>query len=200
MRRCCCNAAPLCYHARIYFFRPLKVEIMKRTLPSWLCLVIGGIALVNAWPALAQDKKTAPPPPKLEKLEEGPESDIKLIKPETGKLKTVERKEAGRVVEVQVRTGKSQYTVKPNQADKGTREGDANRAAQWKVLEFGGKKETKVTESLPELPVGPNSTSKTGSVKTTPASASASASAAASASASASASSASAPPPQKDKE
>ncbi len=117
--------------------------------------------------ALAPDK-TAPPPPKLEKLEEGPESDIKLIKPETTKLKTVERRENGKVTEVQVRTGKSTYTVKPNSEPKGTPSGDANRAATWKVLEFGGKKETKEGESLPALPVlppGPNSTSKVGSTK-----------------------------------
>lgn len=112
----------------------------------------------------AQDK-TAPPPPKLEKLEEGPESDIKLIKPETTKLKTVERRENGKVTEVQVRTGKSTYTVKPNSEPKGTPAGDANRAATWKVLEFGGKKETKEVESLPVLPPGPNSTSKVGSTK-----------------------------------
>lgn len=114
---------------------------------------------------VAAQEKTAPPPPKLEKLEEGPESDIKLIKPESNKLKTVERRENGAVTEVQVRAGKSTYTVKPNNAPKGTPEGDANRAAQWKVMEFGGKKETKEVESLPVLSPGPYSTSKTGSTK-----------------------------------
>jgi hypothetical protein len=120
---------------------------------------------ISASTAAIAQEKTAPPPPKLEKLEEGPESDIKLIKPESNKLKTVERKDNGKVTEVQVRTGKSTYTVKPNNAPKGTPEGDANRAAQWKVMEFGGKKETKEVESLPVLSPGPYSTSKTGSTK-----------------------------------
>ncbi|MBI1834842.1 MAG: hypothetical protein HYR92_03610 [Burkholderiales bacterium] len=136
---------------------------------------------------VSAQEKTAPPPPKLEKLEEGPETDIKLIKPESTKLKTVERREGGKVTEVQVKSGKSQYTVKTNDAVKGTREGDANRAAQWKVMEFGGKKEAKQTESLPELPVGPHSTAKTGTTKVSPA-----------ASASASQNSAASMPPKKD--
>ena len=142
---------------------------------------------------VSAQEKTAPPPPKLEKLEEGPETDIKLIKPESNKLKTVERREGGKVTEVQVKSGKSQYTVKTNDAVKGTREGDANRAAQWKVMEFGGKKESKQVESLPELPVGPHSTAKTGATKVSPA-ASASASASAAASAASQSSAASMPP------
>ncbi|MFZ6816820.1 hypothetical protein [Undibacterium sp. Ji22W] len=137
---------------------------MKNALTVIASLVAACFAISASTLAAAQEK-TAPPPPKLEKLEEGPDSDVKLIKPEGTKLKTVERKENGKVTEVQVRSGKSTYTVKPNNAPKGTPEGDANRAAQWKVMEFGGKKETKEVESLPVLAPGPYSTSKTGTSK-----------------------------------
>ncbi len=154
---------------------------MKNSLKLIASLVAACFAISASTLVAAQDK-TAPPPPKLEKLEEGPDSDVKLIKQESNKLKTVERKENGKVSEVQVRTGKSNYTVKANNAPKGTPEGDANRAAQWKVLEFGGNKQSKEVESLPVLPVGPNSTSKIGSTKSLPASANASAASAASAS------------------
>ncbi|MBR7799447.1 hypothetical protein [Undibacterium fentianense] len=164
--------------------------------------LVAALIAISASPLLAAQEKTAPPPPKLEKLEEGPEADVKLIKPESNKLKTVERKENGKVTEVQVRTGKSTYTVKPNNAPKGTPEGDANRAAQWKVMEFGGKKESKEVESLPVLAPGPYSTSKTGSTKSvaTPAAKAASSSTAAtaaSASSTSSSSSASMPPEKK---
>ena len=137
---------------------------MKTTSKRLAAFAVTCLAFAAPYGVSAQDK-SAPPPPKLEKLEEGPESDIKLIKPETTKLKTVERRENGKVTEVQVRSGKSTYTVKPNSEPKGTPAGDANRAATWKVLEFGGKKETKEVESLPVLPQGPNSTSKVGNTK-----------------------------------
>lgn len=164
-----------------------------KTLRSLLLLSLSTCFLASLTVTVSAQEKTAPPPPKLEKLEEGPETDIKLIKPESNKLKTVERREGGKVTEVQVKSGKSQYTVKTNNAMKGTREGDANRAAQWKVLEFGGKKESKQVESLPELPTGPHSTAKTGTTKVSPAT-----SASASASAAASQSSAASMPPVKN--
>ncbi|MBC3875490.1 hypothetical protein [Undibacterium flavidum] len=137
---------------------------MKISLTTIASLIAACFA-ISASTLVAAQEKAAPPPPKLEKLEEGPETDVKLIKPEGTKLKTVERKENGKLTEVQVRSGKSTYTVKPNNAPKGTPEGDANRAAQWKVMEFGGKKETKEPESLPVLAPGPYSTSKTGTTK-----------------------------------
>jgi hypothetical protein len=174
----------LCYNVGQFavsfsYLNASKVKIMKSSLKLIASFVAACFAISASSLVVAQDK-TAPPPPKLEKLEEGPESDVKLIKQESNKLKTVERKENGKVTEVQVRTGKSTYTVKPNNAPKGTPEGDANRAAQWKVMEFGGKKQSKEVESLPVLPVGPNSTSKVSSAKSMPASAAASAASAAS--------------------
>lgn len=158
--------------------------------PIFVASFVATCFVISASTSVVAQEKTAPPPPKLEKLEEGPDSDVKLIKPESNRLKTVERKENGKVTEVQVRTGKSTYTVKPNNAPRGTPEGDANRAAQWKVMEFGGKKETKEVESLPVLAPGPYSTSKTGSSKSvaTPAAKVASSTASAAAASAASAS------------
>lgn len=96
----------------------------------------------------AQSKKDVPPPPPpLEKLEEVGESELKLAKPESKNLKMQERKEEGKVTEVRVSSGGSNYTVKENKAAKGTREGEANRAAQWTILEFGGAKQSKEVES-----------------------------------------------------
>lgn len=139
---------------------------------------ISGLVLVAPLLASAQSKKEAPPPPQLEKLEEVGESELKLAKPETKNVKTVERKEGGRVTEVQVRSGPSTYTVKENKAPKGTQAGEANRAAQWTVMEFGGKKESKEVESKPAQPQGPYSTSKAGTTKPVAEAAASSASAA----------------------
>ncbi len=130
-----------------------------------LAVCISGLVLAAPLLASAQSKKEAPPPPQLEKLEEVGESELKLAKPETKNVKTVERKEGGKVTEVQVRSGPSTYTVKENKAPKGTQAGEANRAAQWTVMEFGGKKESKEVESKPAQPQGPYSTSKTGTTK-----------------------------------
>ena len=136
-----------------------------KTSSSFIVATIAFYAFFSSPTVVVAQEKSAPPPPKLEKLEEEAESTLKLSKPESEKLKTVEKRENGKVTEVQVRSGKSTYTVKPNNAPKGTPEGDANRAAQWKILEFGGKKETKEVESLPVLSAGPHSTSKTGTTK-----------------------------------
>jgi hypothetical protein len=152
----------------------IKVKIMKNASNLILSLLAAGFALAVPGLTSAQNKDV-PPPPKLEKVEELQEADLKAIKPAKERAKTVERREGGRVTEVEVRTGKSTYTVKPNQAPKGTPEGDANHAAMFKVMEFGGKKEAKEVEPLPVLPVGPHTTSKTGTTKPVPVAAAASA-------------------------
>ena len=145
-----------------------RVNIMK-TFTNTFSVFVGSVFFCAISFAHAQDK-TAPPPPKLEKLEEVTEADIKVLKPKTENLKMKERKEGGVTKEVEVTSGKSTYVVKPNPAPTGTREGDAVRPAMWKVKEFGGKKETKETKetdskALPVLPPGKYSTSKTGVTK-----------------------------------
>ncbi len=145
-----------------------------------LAACVTGLILAAPLLASAQSKKDVPPPPppQLEKLEDLGESELKLAKPETKNVKTVERKEGGKVTEVQVRSGPSTYTVKESKAPKGTQAGEANRAAQWTVMEFGGKKETKEVESKAAQPKGPYSTSKTGTTKPVAEAAASSASAA----------------------
>ncbi|MBI3285889.1 MAG: hypothetical protein HYZ65_13720 [Burkholderiales bacterium] len=98
-------------------------------------------------------------PPKLEKLEEGPDSGITISKPESKNKITEKRSNSGKVTEVHVKSGNSSYVLKADpevgNAPKGTVQGDANRAAQWTILEFGGKKEGKEVETPPVLPPAP---------------------------------------------
>ncbi|CAN5742831.1 hypothetical protein BH11PSE12_BH11PSE12_04570 [soil metagenome] len=133
--------------------------ISKTSSALLLCLltvVLPATVMAQSKPALT--------PPTLEKLEEGPESGITISKPEATKPKMTEKRVNGKVTEVQVKSGKSSYVVKSDpevgNAPKGTVQGDANRAAQWTILEFGGKKESKEVEPAPALPPAPaNATS-----------------------------------------
>lgn len=114
-----------------------------------------GLLLVYA-PLIVQAQSTpASTPPKLEKIEETPDSGITISKPESNKNKMVEKRVNGKVTEVQVKAGKSNYVVKANpetgNAPKGSVQGDGNRGAQWSILEFGGKKESKEVETIPTL-------------------------------------------------
>lgn len=128
--------------------------ISKTTSALMLCL----FGLVLPVSVVAQGKP-APMPPNLEKLEEAPDSGITIAKPDSSKKKMTEKRVGGKVTEVEVKSGKSTYVVKPDQevgnAPRGTVQGDANRGAQWKVFEFGGKKEAKEVEHEAALPVAP---------------------------------------------
>jgi hypothetical protein len=107
--------------------------------------------------ALADDK---PPvqPQNLEKIEEVPDSGITIAKPDAKKSAT-EKRVDGKVNEVKVNTGKTSYTVKANpetgNAVPGTAAGDANRAAQFTIFEFGGPKAAKEVDPPPTLPPAP---------------------------------------------
>jgi hypothetical protein len=145
-----------------------KANIMKTLSKKFLVIVVSMFFCTVSHAHKLNN--SAPPPPKLEKLEEVTEADIKVLKPKTDKLKMKERKEGGVTKEVEVTSGKSTYVVKPNPAPTGTREGDAVRPAMWKVKEFGGKKEMKDAQdidskALPVLPAGKYSTSKMGVTK-----------------------------------
>ncbi|MFZ6756881.1 hypothetical protein ACO0K9_06640 [Undibacterium sp. Ji50W] len=106
-------------------------------------------ALLVSVAAMAQTPpKVDPVPPKLEKLEEiSNEPGVTVAKPEPKNKVVEKRSNGGKVTEAQVKAGNSNYTVKANpeygNAPKGTVQGDSNRAAQWTILEFGGKKEAK---------------------------------------------------------
>lgn len=146
----------------------LKSVIMKTSLKSYISPFIAVACYAFASLAIAQapaKSKVDPTPPKLEKLEEGP-SDPALTagKPQPRNKISEKRNNAGKVTEVEVKSGKSSYVLKANpevgNAPKGTVQGDANRAAQWKILEFGGKKESKEVEPVPVLPPAPKAGAK----------------------------------------
>jgi len=96
-------------------------------------------------------------PPKLEQIDEIRDTGVSASKPKaTEKEKIVEKRAVGgKVTEVEVNTGKSNYVLKANPEygnnPAGTVQGTSNRPAMWKVMEFGGKKETKEHEAPPAL-------------------------------------------------
>lgn len=135
-----------------------KVKPMKFLVKS--SSVFGLVLLFGHLPLMVHAQSTpASTPPKLEKIEETPDSGITIRKSEPNTSKTVEKRVNGKVTEVQVKTGKSNYVVKANpetgNAPKGSVQGDGNRGAQWSILEFGGKKESKEVETIPTLQPAP---------------------------------------------
>jgi hypothetical protein len=114
------------------------VNIMARTpilLPGLaLCLLAaGGLAQAQQQPA-PSDK-----PPKLERIEPGSDVPATTIPSRPG-TQIKQKKEGGRVTEVEVTAGKSHYIVKPNtpagNAQPGDAESSAVRAPQWQVFQF----------------------------------------------------------------
>lgn len=152
------RAVGVCYNAYISLprFRASTMKITNTCAISLLALMLASTAVHAQTPAKAE----APPPPKLEKLEEGPDpKGISVAKPEPKTKQVEKRNNSGKVTEVEVKSGKSSYTLKANpevgNAPKGTVQGDANRAAQWTILEFGGKKEVKEGNPPDALPPAP---------------------------------------------
>jgi len=110
--------------------------------------------LAHAGFAMAQQTPNQAPP-KLETIEEGSDTPITVTPPKTSGAKITEKKEGGRVTEVKVKSGKSEYTMKPNTPAGNAQPGDVTgttvRAPQWTVLEFDlSKKKNTDKESVPE--------------------------------------------------
>lgn len=154
------------------FHKP-EVTIMKKfSKPSTLVLFCLS-AVILPFSAMAQTKPVSSAPSSaasvastaepLERIEEAPDSGVKLIKPgpkASTPSKIVEKRAVGgKVTEAEVTAAGSNYTIKANpeigNAPRGTVQGDANRGAQWKVMEFGGKKEAKEVEEIPTLAPAP---------------------------------------------
>jgi hypothetical protein len=123
--------------------------------------------LAHAGLAMAQQKPSEAPP-KLEIIEQGSDTPITVTPPKTPGTKITEKKEGGRVTEVKVKSGKSNYTMKPNVPAGNAQPGDgtssAYRAPQWTVLEFDLNKKKKTDkENVPEpapAPPPPPATTK----------------------------------------
>jgi hypothetical protein len=110
---------------------------MARTSSVWKILLLGMLAHAS----LAQAQQTpSSAPPKLERIEEGSDTPITVTPQQGNGKKIVEKRDGGRVTEVQVTTGKSSYTMKGAQPGAVSQPGDGAgstlRPPQWKVLEF----------------------------------------------------------------
>ena len=125
-----------------------------RTNKVWLAVAVSMTAY-----AIAQE------PPRLEKLEEGEPPAVTIRKPEQKAKIQEKRAPGGKVTEVQVTSGGSNYVVKPNDLPGSTLPGDTQanttRPAQWDVLDFdlGRRAEQKEGEEAvavqPDVPPPP---------------------------------------------
>jgi hypothetical protein len=130
---------------------------MARTSSVWKFLLLGTLAHAS----LVQAQQTPPSstPPKLERIEEGSDVPVTITPQQRGSQKITEKREGGRVTEVQVTSGKSSYTMKAPQPgsvnDQADLTGSKLRPPQWKILEFdlSGKKKDQEAAATAEAPV-----------------------------------------------
>ncbi|MGZ3159482.1 MAG: DUF2782 domain-containing protein [Burkholderiaceae bacterium] len=112
------------------------------------------VTLAMSFSASAQQSppkgQDAPPPPKMEKLEEGEAPGVTIREPKNKQTITEQRAPGGQVKDVKVTKGKNTYHLKPNVAPGSALPGDAQsphtRPAQWEVYEFNAKKKPKASE------------------------------------------------------
>ncbi|MGE5649087.1 DUF2782 domain-containing protein [Noviherbaspirillum sp. UKPF54] len=134
-----------------------------RTLKAWH-LTATCIAAF-ATPLLAQAQQAdAPPPPQMQKLEEGEAPAVTIRKPDQERKITEKRARGGKVTETKVTSGKSTYYLKPNEqpgAMPGDGQSSANRGAQWQVKEFDlSRKQEATTEQAASIPAPPPAPAK----------------------------------------
>jgi hypothetical protein len=140
-------------------------NIMRPSLPPLLAASLLALFTLGAslQPAAAQQsqpsqRNDAPPPPRLEKLEEGEEPAVTIRKPAERKTEE-KRAPGGKVTEIKVTSGNSTYYLKPNEpagsAQPGDQEGMSNRGAQWEILQFdlfGRQSKEASPEAAPDQP------------------------------------------------
>lgn len=121
-----------------------------------LCLVAPvGLAAAQSQQAPARPAQT---PPQLERIEPGSDTPATTIPPRERTRITEKRGNNGAVTEVEVQSGPSRYTMKPNVPPGNAQPGDAQssaiRAPQWTVLEFdiGNKKKQEAAEETAPTP------------------------------------------------
>jgi hypothetical protein len=130
--------------------------MMLRTRHSFqlvpLCLLAVAALADAQQPQAQQGQPPSEKPPRLERIEPGSDVPATTIPPRGG-TQIKERKEGGRVTEVEVQAGPSHYTMRPNtpagSAQVGTQEAGptAVRAPQWQVLEFDLNRKRKQGEA-----------------------------------------------------
>jgi len=133
-----------------------------RTIKLWPAfLACAALAATPLSGSAQQPAGNAPPPPQLEKLEEGEEPAVTIRKPSQERKITEKRAPGGKVTEVKVTSGKNTYYVKPNapagSAVAGDMQANEARPAQWEVMEFdlGRAKEAKQGQAEPATPAPP---------------------------------------------
>ncbi len=124
---------------------------MKNKSKIWqlLAICIASIATPLLVHAQQPPKTIAPPPPELQKLDEGEAPAVTVRKPGEAPAEITEKRDQGRVTEVKVNSAGSTYYVKP-QSQAGTlgpNDGPV-RGAQWQIKEFDlGQKPRKEGEA-----------------------------------------------------
>ena len=122
---------------------------MLRTSPA--LKLLAALLLANAGIALAQTKPSEAPP-KLERVEEGSDAPITIVPKRDERRNIKETRDGGQVKEVQVKSGKSVYTMKganpASVTENSVGTGSTLRPPQWQVLEFdlGRKKQAQRDE------------------------------------------------------
>ena len=110
---------------------------MLRTSPA--LKLLAALLLANAGTAIAQTKPSEAPP-KLERVEEGSDAPITIVPKRDERRNIKETRDGGQVKEVQVKSGKSVYTMKganpASVTENSVGTGSTLRPPQWKVLEF----------------------------------------------------------------
>ena len=98
-----------------------------------LATLVIALGMSASWAAEPAEKEM--PPPKLQKLEEG-DAPITIRPPSTG-TQIIERRGSGNELkEVEVKSGKSTYTLRPRRGT-GKTPADDIVIPEWKVKEFG---------------------------------------------------------------
>lgn len=126
--------------------KPSNVWSTQSLAAALLCTAAGLAAplAMAQQPAQAPSAQPAPPPPELEKLEEGEPPAVTIRKPgeESGNTgdSIKERRDHGETKEIEVKSGPSTYYMRPNKNLGGSTPGDAQSppatSAQWRVGEF----------------------------------------------------------------
>jgi hypothetical protein len=136
-----------------------------RTFKVWTIVALCVAAYAATPTAGAQQRaENIPTPPQMERLEEGDAPAVTARSAENNRSIT-EKREQGKVILTEVKSGNSTYYLKPNAPAGSALPGDAQsnslRAAQWKVLEFDwnrGSDAQKAAESTALAPPPPSPT------------------------------------------